>query len=224
MDCGDYKLDWHAFYKDGIVMPNYDMNDSDILMAYSSPVRKFIVQTMDETHVGTYEFRYIYSLKDYLSVTPSEEAISFTLIVESRCTPDTNLYIDVTPIADQPIYTYDGSVLEVDFSSNFVTSNPTYCPVKSYSCTNSIATINNECQYTDATTGTTLAFDDVGMKLSFTSTEKNDPIFSGQTHTFTITAVTGFNDDISASVDFTIQFRCFIGEDDFIWTIVPEAF
>ena len=127
----------------------------------------------------------------------------------------------MTPIADQPIYTFDGSVLEVDFSSNFVTSNPTNCPVKSYSCTSSIATLNDECQYTDSTTGTTLAFNDVDMKLTFTSTERNDPIFSGQTHTFTITAVTGLNDDIRASVDFTIQFRCFIGEDDFIWTIDP---
>ena len=81
LDCGNYRLDWHAIYKDGIVLPNYDMNDSDILMVESSPVRKFIVQTMDETHVGTYEFRYIYSLSSYPNVTPSEEAVSLTLIV-----------------------------------------------------------------------------------------------------------------------------------------------
>ena len=62
-----------------------------------------------------------------------------------------------------------------------------------------------------------MTFDEANMKLTFQSSERNDPSFSGATHTFTITATAGTNDDVIESIDFTIPFRCFIEQSDFVW-------
>ena len=123
-----------------------------------------------------------------------------------------------TPVTAPTEYTYDDSVLEIDFSGHFTTNEPTYCPVTFIACSTS-STVSNECTYTGS--DTSLNFDTSTGVLTFQSSDYSDAVFRSGVHTFTVTAVADTNQGLSEDLDVRVTLRCFLVKADVIWN-VPE--